>query len=225
MHGRRSPWLLIWIVALTACGTTSPGNDLATHASERFGRLSINLEQNFTDQDSEIVIFAKGRDEGLVSLKVTGPDGRTLVQLTAVESTLGTREFAMESPEPGLREVFDAYPEGTYTFRGVTVSGITLTGVAKLSHRLLDPPQFTFDESDALLRWKAVPGAAGYVIEFEREVDGRDELKLTAELPASATSLPIPAALLVPGDYQAGVAAVSEDGNLIVVEQEFSIGR
>jgi hypothetical protein len=69
-----------------------------------------------------------------------------------------------------------------------------------------------------------VPGAAGYVIEFEREVDGRDELKLTAELPASATSLPIPAALLVPGDYQAGVAAVSEDGNLIVVEQEFSIG-
>jgi hypothetical protein len=29
----------------------------------------------------------------------------------------------------------------------------------------------------------------------------------------------------VPGDYQAGVAAVSEDGNLIVVEQEFSIGR
>ena len=57
-----------------------------------FTTATIVLEQNFTDQDTEVVIVAKGLDEGLKELTVSTADGTEILSLSAKPVTLGVRE-------------------------------------------------------------------------------------------------------------------------------------
>lgn len=188
-----------------------------------FAEARLILEHNATDGDAEIVVFVKGGDEGLASLKVYAPDGSVVVAVSTQDRVVGLREFAVESAEPGVAQVLRAYPEGSYRIEGVTIGGDRLHASARLSHKLPSPPKLKVNTAAGTVTWSAAPGAVTYSLELEREVDGEDEMKLTMELPAAVRSLSIPKAFSVAGDYQVGIAAHGANGNIIVVEQEFSI--
>ena len=190
-----------------------------------FTEAGILLEHNATDRDAEIVVFVKGGDEGLATLRVYAPDGRAVLDLSTQDRVIGLREFTVESAEPGLAKVLGAYPEGSYRIEGVTIGGDKLHASVGLSHKLPSPPELKVSKTTNTVTWSAAAGAVKYSIELEREVDGEDVMQMRMELPATVRSFPIPKAFLVPGDYQVGVAVHGANGNIVVVEQEFSIDK
>ena len=84
-----------------------------------FEVATINVEQNATDGDTEVVMTALAGDEGLRMLRIRTPDRRLVVNAMSPDpSVMGQREFAFESPEPEGEAILAAYPEGWYTFEG-----------------------------------------------------------------------------------------------------------
>lgn len=80
---------------------------------EPFSKLRILLEQNATDGDAEVVLFAKGQDEGLAELSAFAPSRKRILHVKAQEgSKLGLREFHLETAEPKLKDVSAAFPRG-----------------------------------------------------------------------------------------------------------------
>jgi hypothetical protein len=182
------------------------------------------IEHNATDGDAELVAFVKGGDEGIGELRIYDPDGVVVLDLSTQDRTVGLREIAIESAEPGVAEVIRAYPEGRYRIEGVTIGGARLYAAARLSHQLPAPPELIVDITAGTVTWSPSEDAVKYSIELEREVNGEDEMKLTIELPTSTRVFKIPKAFLVPGDYQVGIAVHGKNGNIVVVEQEFTRG-
>src|SRR5689334_12630421 len=80
-------------VILTLLPSTAP-------AEGRLGRAVVYLERNVVDKDVEIRFEVTGPSQGLSALRVTAPDGRTVLDLKAPDSKLGMRQFVLESPEP-----------------------------------------------------------------------------------------------------------------------------
>ena len=195
-----------------------------------FEFVTINVEQNATDGDTEVVITAKAGDEGLHTLSIKTPDRRHVAHVLSLDrSVMGLREFAFESPEPDGEAILAAYPEGTYTFSGVSSTGERFRSQAKLSHDLPAPVTILHPGQDAQLgtdsltiQWSAVPGIREYVIEFENESADPEQI-LNVNVPASQTSFEIPSSMLAPGsDYQVGVWTIGTNGNISVVETTFS---
>ena len=204
----------------------------AAPAEERFGRTAIYLERNATDADAEVRFEVRGAAEGLASLHVTAPDGRTVLDLRAPESRLGIRHLDLESPEPRddgrLRADF---PAGTYRFAGTTVGGTELRGEATLSHAFPPttsllaprPGQTGLSASRPLrIRWSPVAGAAAYVVVIEQEDTGRE---IRAEVPGTATAFAVPGGVLAPGtEYKLAIGTVSREGNRSFIEASFATG-
>jgi hypothetical protein len=200
--------------------------DANADSSGQFAVASIRFEQNATDGDVEVVIEAKGGDDGLAKLTVVSPGGRTIVDVTAPDaSTLGMRQFRFESPEPKNTALLrSAYPEGAYTFTGATTAGAALRGEARLSHTLPPPAAFAKpgpDAKDIALRdleitWAPVTDMAAYIVYVEQH---DLNVEVTARVPGSATAFAVPDGFLRPGtEYQVGLGAVSRDGNISFVE-------
>lgn len=194
-----------------------------------FEIASIRVENNATDGDTEVVITAKGGDEGFRYFTVYSPDGRNVAALFSLDrSVRGQREILFESPEPPGDAILASYPEGSYRFRGQTHEGEWFSGSAKLSHGL--PPGATIlwpiDEgtvgADALtIQWSAVPGVAQYLLELENESASPEQV-LSFNLPPTATSFEVPASALTPGaDYQLSIGTVAPNGNVVFVEIGF----
>ncbi|MGH7538487.1 MAG: hypothetical protein ACREMF_07635 [Gemmatimonadales bacterium] len=195
-----------------------------------FAVASIRLEQNATDGDFEVVVEAKGGEDGLTRLTVVAPDGRTVVDLTAPDaSTLGVRQFRFESPEPSnAAKLKAAYPAGVYTFSGSTAGGVKLSGTATLSHALPAPASVIRPAADARdvairdvgISWTPVTNLAAYIVYVENhELD----VEITARLPATAASFAVPNGFLVPGkEYTLGIGTVTRDGNMSFVETAFT---
>jgi hypothetical protein len=195
-----------------------------------FEFITIHVEQNATDGDTEVVISAKAGDEGLHTLSISTPDRRRVAHVLSLDrSVMGLREFVFESPEPEGEAILSAYPEGTYTFVGFSSIGERFRGQAVLSHQLpapvtiLQPVQDAQVGTDALtIQWSPVTGIKEYVLEFENESADPEQI-LRVNVPASQTSFEIPSSMLVPGaDYQIGVWTVARNGNISVVETTFS---
>lgn len=206
---------------------TADGHD---EEDQGFEEVSVHFERNATDGDVEVVFKVKGGDEGLAKLEIAGPDGRTVVDFRAPDaSTLGMRQLEFESPEPpDAAAVKAAYPEGAYTFSAETVGGERLEAISSLSHRLPGIVSFvrpTREEEEVAseglrIRWSAVSGVVGYIVELEQEDLG---VALEVLLPARSTSFAVPRGLLVPGvEYDLGIGTVSKEGNLSFVETSFT---
>jgi hypothetical protein len=201
----------------------------AALAEGRLERAVIYLERNTADDDAEIRFEVRGPAHGLASLRVTAPDGRTVLDLRAPDSRLGMRQFALESPEPRNDGRLQAdFPAGTYRFLGTTVQGATLQGTAALSHAF--PPAAALIEPRAgergavpvdglQIRWSAVPNLAAIVVVVEDEAAGRE---VRAQLPGHATAFGVPQGVLAPGtDYTLAIGTVSREGNRSFVETQF----
>lgn len=196
---------------------------------EPFSELRMALEQNATDGDTEVVLFAKGQDEGLKRLTIIGPDGRHVATLSGAgrRRSIGIREFHLESAEPpDLAAVLRSFPQGTYRFIGRTVSGGCLRGQAPLSHAIAPATtQLTPEEEQVVpigqvvLSWTAVPGVERYVVELNNEDTGAEML---IHVFPPTTSLAISPQLLKAGsEYQFGVGVMMPSGNITFVERTF----
>ncbi len=191
---------------------------------------SVRFEQNATDGDGEVVFEAKGGDAGLAHFKVVSPDGRTVIDVNAPDSsTLGIRQFRMESPDPKDVEALKAaYPEGKYLFSGTTLSGMTLAGESTLSHHLPAIAQFATPNPGAddvpatntKISWRTVAGVARYIVEIEHDELGT---RVEAVLPRGTTSFAVPEGFLMPGtEYELAIGTVDEAGNISFVETSFT---
>ncbi|MBT3760938.1 MAG: hypothetical protein HOI42_14015 [Candidatus Marinimicrobia bacterium] len=202
------------------------GNDPDKSDSSKLQKLKIAkmiLEYNATDDDAEIVMTFKGRTEGLAALTVFAPDKSVALEVTTSDRMIGLREFEIESAEPGISSVLAAFPEGEYQVEGHSISGTPLVGAARLSHDLPEKVQLHVDKSAGIVTWSLVPDAAGYSIELELEEGNIDLMKMNLDLPKEVTSFSIPESFRLPGDNQVGIAVKGKNGNIIVVEKEFSI--
>jgi len=195
-----------------------------------FGVARVHFEQNATDGDVEVIFEAKGGDEGLAKLTVVSPDGRTVIDFTAPESsTLGIRQFRFESPEPGdVESLKSAYPEGVYTFTGATSAGDKFRGESTLNHQLPAPANFLnpkedaeeIDVNDLEIAWTPVKKLAACILYIEQE---ELDLSLTVKLSGSVTKFTVPDGFLLPGvEYQLGIGTVTEEGNISFVETSFT---
>jgi len=192
-----------------------------------FSSLSIVLEQNATDADNEVVVFAKGQDDGLDKLTIRAPNGRVVARFKGDRRGIGIREFQLESAEPpGLDLVLDSFPEGDYSFEGRTAEGRCLRGTASLSHdlapksKILSPGE---DEvvarNNVVVTWALVPDAVLYVIEVKNE---RMENSLLVEVPAPNTTFHVPSTWLEPNtEHQVAVGVKTANGNVTNVEGAF----
>jgi hypothetical protein len=220
-------------IALFTLMLMSSGSAYAKHPKppkpSEFENAEIRVEQNATDGDTEVVIFAKGGDDGFRHFRVTSPDRRIVVATYSLDRTVrGQRELLFESPEPPGEAILAAYPEGRYRFSGVTHAGEQFAGTAFLSHEL-PPATVILSPADGasipagplLIQWSAVPGTAQILLELENE-SADPEQTLTFNLPADATSFEVPAALMNPAaNYQLSIGTVAENGNAVFVEVGF----
>lgn len=198
-----------------------------------FSKATVRFEQNATDGDVEVVFEIKADEDGLTMLKVVSPDGRTVIDFTAPDSTtMGMRQFIIESPEPDdMPALQAAYPEGEYKFSGKTFAGDAFASTAALSHRLpataeLTSPMPEADDvaiKDVVIAWGAVAGVSSYIVELEQD---ELQLKIKAVVPGSLTSFAVPNGVLVPGkEYTLGLGTVAEGGNVSFVETTFTTKR
>ncbi len=217
--------------ALVLVSATGPGNAEAQSArTNPLPVASVYFEQNATDGDVEVVFSAKGGGDGLAHFKVVSPDGRTVIDFTAPdETTMGIRQFHMESPEPrDVGRLKTAYPEGKYEFSAQTFSGVALTGASTLSHRLPATAQFMTPAPEAkdvstknvMISWNTVPGVTRYIVKIEQDELGT---KIETTLSGSATSFDVPDGFLAPGTkYELAIGTVSAAGNISFVETSFT---
>jgi hypothetical protein len=219
---------LVAAAAAAAAFAWQPASSAPT-ACDEFSELRMTLEQNATDGDTEVVLFAKGQDEGLRRLKITAPNGRVITTLRGAgkRRSIGLREFNLESAEPpDLAAVLRSFPEGLYGFSGRTVSGGCLQGQAALSHQiapatilLIPAENQVVALGQLVLSWAAVAGAERYVVELNNESNGA-EMKLDVFPPT--TSLAIGPPLLQAGsEYQFAVGVRMPNGNITFVERVF----
>lgn len=198
--------------------------------SKQLEDANIRFEQNATDGDVEVVFELKGGDEGITNLTIVSPAGKLVGEFNAPDvTTLGIRQFRLESPEPkdvdGLKS---AYPEGIYKFSAVSTNGEEFYSEAKLSHILPEVVSIINPEPEAegvsinnlVIKWAQVKGVAGYFIELDDEDSGAN---LQIKLPEGAHTFFVPEEFLKDGtEYILSIGTVSEEGNVSVVETSFT---
>jgi hypothetical protein len=231
---KRRPVLIatgLAVLALVAVGGTALGQGQTSAASGKpipLAAATLIVEVNATDGDAGLQFFLDG--EPWNSMTISDPNGNVVVDVDA-EGRLknwGLTELFSESNEPPFSQVpleeFKArFPEGKYRFVGETIDGERLAGTATLSHDISDGPNITAPADGAevnrdgvVARWKAPPEPAGIDIVGYRVIATReDPLRVyQVELPASARSVPIPAAFLQRNtEYELEIQAIEESGN------------
>lgn len=222
--------LLLGSYGLVRMGIGNASSSPESPTGVAFTKANVHFEQNATDEDVEVVFEAKGGAEGLAKLNVVSPDGRTVVDFTAPDaSTLGMRQFRFESPEPkDVNSLKSAYPEGVYTFTGVTASGAKLQSKATLSHKLPATASFLQPKAEAqgvatknlTITWTPVKNVAAYIIYIEQD---ELDVSITAKLPGTVAAFAVPDGFLVPGtEYMLGIGTVTNEGNTSYVEAVFT---
>jgi hypothetical protein len=195
----------------------------------QFGELEdvvILLEVNETDLDAEIVLRINA-DDGIQRLSVWDPHKRRVLNLKSRDrGRIGLSEVIIETAEPDIESVLNAYPEGEYVVLVKTVFGDRLIGTAELLHDLLPAPSFSPSagelvdpNADLVVTWDPVAEAKSYTIEIEQ--DDLD-VNITTKLDGNATNFSVPAGFLVPGtEYEIAIVIEAPNGNISVAEGTF----
>ncbi len=216
-----------WIV-LAALATVWVASGSAL-AQEKFEKAKIYFEQNVQDKDVEVKFDVIGGSAGLAAVKVTAPDGRTVVDFKAGDSKMGIRHLILETPEPKNDGTIEKdFPAGVYKFTGTLVGGKSLQGEATLSHTLPAAASFLRprpDEKNVPLKgmrasWAAQKNLEAVVIILEQEKTGRD---IRVTLAGDATSFAVPDGFLQPGlEYKIAIGTVGVGGNASFYETSFT---
>ncbi|MBT8434464.1 MAG: hypothetical protein KJN95_07370 [Gammaproteobacteria bacterium] len=191
-----------------------------------FDEAEIIFEQNASDGDIEVVIFAKleENDAGMQRFWLFGPNGKVVYKFRAPRNNnnIGGREIAVESPEPAdITIVKEAYPEGTYTFVAKSFDKDWFLGEADLSHELPDVT-ITSPIADSSVpiamfnvTWTAVTyPTEKFLVELGNESSDAEE-ELLVEIPADKSSFQAPEEWMeADAEYQVSVGIVNEHGNI-----------
>ena len=196
------------------------------------------VEVNSTDRDAGLQVFLDG--EPWTAMAVFAPGGRKILDVDARGrlNRFGLTELFSESHEPEfselpLRKFKRRFPEGRYRFRGRTVEGRTLVGRARFSHDIPGGPRITspsagstVPENNVVASWTPAREPGGVdVVGYRAIVERENPLRVfNADLPASVTSVTIPAEYLEPGnEYKLEVQAIEESGNQTISELSFRV--
>jgi hypothetical protein len=191
--------------------------------------IEMFYQHSATDDDAEVTIGIESADNPVDSLIIVGPGGRA-VAIVQSKDDLGLAEIELESAEPSVAEVQQAYPEGTYWFWGQAVDGTRLFGRIELTHDVVGAPDFADfspcnEEVDpttsVAIAWNSVSGAdRGYEIIIEQDDTGAN-LRVTQG--SDRTSFVIPDGFLAAGlEYEIEMKSVTAEGNKTSASCEFS---
>lgn len=205
----------------------------------KLAEATMIVEVNATDGDAGLQVFLDG--EPWKAMRVTGPDGRTILDVTTKErlDDYGLTELFSESSEPPF-DVFPLarfkklFPEGRYAFSGLTIGGAKLVGAARLSHdlpagpRILAPAEGSKVSREGLVaRWGPGSQPAGVRIVGYRAIVTQEEPRLRVlevDLPRAARRVEVPRAFLAtPGEYKLEVQAIERGGNQTLTEVVFRV--
>lgn len=224
------------VLAVGAVASAEPGSSAKT---VRLAEATMIVEINATDGDAGLQVFLDG--EPWKTMRVTGPDGRTILDVTTKERLdgYGLTELFSESSEPPfdvfpLAKFKKLFPEGRYAFSGRTIGGAKLTGSARLSHdlpagpRILAPAEGSrVGRSGLVARWGPGRQPAGVRIVGYRAIVSKEEPRLRVlevDLPAAARHVEIPRAFLATrGEYKLEVQAIERSGNQTLTEISFRV--
>ena len=195
-----------------------------------FAVANVRFEQNATDGDVEVVFEVKGGDDGLNKLTVISPDDRVVIDFTAPDNTtMGIRQFRLESPEPkDVEALKSAYPSGVYKFSGMTNGGIKFYSESTLNHKLPETVSFIRPEAEEEdvnihnleITWSPVKNIAAYVLELEQDELG---INILVRLPALQNSFIVPEGILQAGmEYTLSIGTVTKEENRSFVETTFT---
>jgi hypothetical protein len=222
------------IVAVAAVDLGTAGADVKPI---EFSDARLKVEINATDGDAGLQIFLDGEAWNEVELLDPPGDAILDVDVTGRAADFGLTELFSESSEPPfeefpLEQFKQLFPEGTYTFRGTTIDGVPITGAATLTHDFPDGPQILAPAADSRVRsdqvvvqWVPVTTPAGIDIAGYQVLVVQEEPVLrvfSADLPATATRLSVPAEFLQPRtEYKVEVLAIEAGGNQTLTEHTF----
>ena len=226
------------LIVSAAMASGGGGGGGGAHAE--FEDVRMIIEFNDTDQDIGIQIFIDG--EPWQSVKVFDPNGHKIMDIKATRGIRkqGLGELFFESGEPTLDElpleVFLArFPEGEYEFEGKLADGHRVEGEATFTHAIPQGPELISpaegseqDPGNTVVEWNDVPDPPGstivaYQVIVTLDSDDFPERELSMIVPASVTSVTIPAEFMQSGsDYQFEVLAIEAGGNQTISESSFS---
>jgi hypothetical protein len=226
-----------FLIAIAVAKSSSSSDAQAASKPIRLAQSTLIVEVNATDGDAGLQVFLDG--EPWRSMRISGPDGQTVLEVEGEGrlQNFGLTELFSESSEPPftefpLAEFKKLFPEGRYTFAGETVKGQRLVGEARLSHDIPDGPEITspadgatVGRNNVVATWNAVREGRGVDIVGYRVIVTRENpLRVfSADLPASARRMPIPAEFLQAGtEYKLEVQAIEASGNQTLTEITFS---
>ncbi len=232
------------------------------HAAPRvpFKVANIHFETNASACDMGIQI--KFDTDGITSGSVKDPNGHLIYSFASAGSmtaTGGQTEGFLEGIEPQITELllalgcapsteegtstladlFAAWPEGDYTFKG-TGNGGNFAGTATLSHVIPAGPEIVapadgtiVPDADLTMQWEMVTAAilpelgpvdiVGYHIIVEEDVRGVEVTpEVDIDVDGDQTSVTIPAQYLNPNTvYKFEVLATDQSGNQTISEGFF----
>jgi len=223
----RNAWLVSALVAVLALGAWG-----AAQAAE-LEEARIYIEYNASGNDLGFHVFLDGED--WKSLTIRNPFDEIVFEVegSAGYAELGLTELFFEGAEPTLDEypledLLALFPEGEYTFEGVTVDDDPITGAAELSHDVPAAPSVRVKRrgDEVTIRWKAVTGPAEILPDGEIEIEGYQVLvdSLAVTLDAEARSFEVPEELLdslEAGEIEFEVLAIDTSGNQTITEGSF----
>jgi hypothetical protein len=204
-----------------------------------FEAARIFIEYNSTDNDLGFHVFLDAED--WKSVKIVNPSGATIFQVAGKgpygKPNLGLSELSFEGAEPTLddfplEDLLALFPEGPYTFSGVTADGIQLSATSTFSHAVPDGPSVSteVDGDTIVIRWQPVTGPPPGFPNEKIEIVGYQIIvePFQVTLPATSTEVTLPrefAETLEPGRHGFEVLAIDASGNQTITESSFDTTR
>ncbi len=201
----------------------------------------MKIELNATDSDAGIQLFIDAAP--WKRMDVFDPNGAT-VFTTVTSGRIGLQggtELFLESAEPNFSQLslaafLQRFPAGDYRIQGEGFGGEILLGSARFTHNMPQGPELLspgegaeVDPANTVVRWNQVPAPNGspivgyqvLVVNPNSGFAGIPKTILDVMMPASATSMAVPAGFLRPGtEYEWEVLAIESGGN-----QTLSVGH
>jgi hypothetical protein len=193
-------------------------------ASRPFEVAQAFFELNTTFHDMGFQVFLD--DEAWDHVSLTDPQGNTVFGIHAEGrlAKLGITELHFESEEPAPAEVRALFPDGRYTFHGVTLDGTSLVTQVDVSKNMPPAPSFTprngqlVDKSNTVVKWDPTGTKQVEVIIEQDELGHSFDVLLSG----TTTRLTVPPQFLRSGrEYKIELQAVTESGNRTIAESTF----
>ena len=240
------------LIGVSSSASWAGGRYQCEQGIQELVESKVFFEFNTTDLDLGIQFFWDG--PAWKWMKVKNQKGQKVLNVFSRGNVkrLGLTEGFFESAEPGLcplpdsegceldddiiqeaiQDFKDRFPEGIYTFKGMTTDGCLLVCDAELTNNLLAPVEL--DIEFPTIEWNSVPGAVAVeiVVELVVNPDEDDEqvFKETATFPGDVTmydvSMEFQDLIVRAGEnieLKVEVVIDEASGNRIITEEEVEL--